>query len=53
MIKASLLKILALLFRHFKLEGQLGHDFIAHQHRLDRIREAVAYIDAHYQEKLA
>lgn len=53
MIKASLLKILALLFRHFKLEGQLGHDFIAHQHRLDRIREAVAYIDAHYQEKIS
>lgn len=53
MIKASLLKILALLFRHFKLEGQLGHDYIAHQHRLDRIRAAVAYMDAHYQEKIS
>lgn len=52
-IKASLLRILALLFRHFKLEGQLGHDYLVHQHRLDRIRAAVAYIDAHYQEKIS
>ena len=52
-IKASLLRILALLFRHFKLEGQLGHDYIVHQHRLDRIREAVTYMDAHYQEKIS
>jgi AraC-like DNA-binding protein len=52
LIKASLLKILALLFRYFKLEGQLGHDYIAQQQRLERIRDAVTFIEAHFREKI-
>lgn len=52
MVKTSLLRILALLFRHFKHEGQLGHDFSERQHRFERIREAVSFIDSHYTEKL-
>ncbi|MDD2534919.1 MAG: AraC family transcriptional regulator [Eubacteriales bacterium] len=50
--KASLLRILALLFRYFKLEGQLGLNFVVNQNRLDRIREAVTYIDANYMTKI-
>ncbi len=51
-IKASLMKILALLYRHFKLEGQIGSELLEKQRDFERIREAVLYIEQHFTENI-
>jgi YesN/AraC family two-component response regulator len=52
MVKSSLMRILALLNRHFKLGGQIGKETSERQRKFDRIREVVNYIDEHFTENL-
>lgn len=52
-IKSCLMKILALLYRHFQLEGQIGSELLARQRKFLRIKDAVAYIDANFTESVS
>lgn len=47
-IKSLLMKILALLYRHFKLEGELDSRYLEKQHSFERIRNAVSYVEENY-----
>lgn len=52
MVKSSLMRILALLNRHFKLGGQIGKEYNERQRKFDRIREVINYINEHFTENL-
>lgn len=51
-IKSYLLLMLSLLYRNLKQEHKLSDDFIDQQKSYARIKEAVLYINSHYNEEL-
>lgn len=52
-IKASMLKILALLYRHFKLENQIDSEILKKKHDFERIKLAVEHIDKYFTSEIS
>lgn len=51
-IKALLMELLALLYRHFKLESALGEDVKSFHKSYDRLRPVIDFINKNYTEEL-
>jgi len=51
-IKALLMKVLALLYRHFKLEGQIEDEVQEKLREFNRIKDAVSYIDLNFMHDI-
>jgi len=52
-IKALLMKLLALFYRHFKTSDEIGKDIKSFHKSYDRIRDVVEYINDNYNKDLA
>ncbi len=51
-IKAMLLYLLAMLYRHFKAQDAIGENVVQFRKSYDKIRDAVEFIHAHYDEPI-
>lgn len=51
--KALLMKLLGLLYRHFKLNGEIGCDVKSFHKSYDRIRNVLEYINDNYNKELS
>jgi len=51
-IKALLMKLLGVFYRHFKSNDELGEDVIAFHKSYDRIRDVIEYINDNYEKNL-
>lgn len=52
-IKSVVMKILALLYRYHKEQGELGNDVLEHQQRFEKLEKAVEYINKNFMHSIS